>query len=164
MIIPALAVASSTFDDVSDGNIFHDDIAWLDANDITDGCNPAQGNTNFCPEDFVTREQMAKFLHRLVLNVGVEGPPGADGGVSGYEIVAGTGSGVVSGENTVTAVCPGDKVAVGGGHVLSEIEDIHQLVITESYPTADDTWTVTADSNGKDYALGAYVICVTPAA
>ena len=33
---------------------------------VTKGCNPAQGNTKFCPHDCVTRGQMAAFLHRAL--------------------------------------------------------------------------------------------------
>ena len=46
-----------------DGSIFEDDIAKLAASGITRGCNPPQ-NTRFCPNDNVTRGQMAAFLHR----------------------------------------------------------------------------------------------------
>ncbi|MDJ0663470.1 MAG: S-layer homology domain-containing protein [Acidimicrobiia bacterium] len=47
-----------------DGSIFEDDIAKLAAAGITKGCNPAEGNTKFCPNAKVTREQMAAFLVR----------------------------------------------------------------------------------------------------
>ncbi|MGH8910936.1 MAG: S-layer homology domain-containing protein [Acidimicrobiia bacterium] len=58
------AVASDMFTDVPDSNIFHDDIGWLADEGVTRGCNPPD-NTEFCPGDNVTREQMAAFLHRL---------------------------------------------------------------------------------------------------
>lgn len=48
-------------------NIFHDDIAWLADADVTRGCNPP-ANTEFCPSDEVTREQMAAFMRRLAEN------------------------------------------------------------------------------------------------
>jgi hypothetical protein len=60
--IPALA--GDTFTDVPESNIFHDDITWLADQGVTRGCNPPD-NTEFCPGDNVTREQMAAFLHRL---------------------------------------------------------------------------------------------------
>lgn len=44
---------------------FRDDIAWLAAEGITKGCNPPD-NTLFCPEDHVTRGQMAAFLVRAL--------------------------------------------------------------------------------------------------
>ncbi len=46
-----------------DGSVFEDDIAKLAAAGITRGCNPPD-NTEFCPRQSVTREQMAAFLHR----------------------------------------------------------------------------------------------------
>lgn len=46
-------------------SVFADDIAWLAATGITKGCNPP-ANTRFCPEDPVTRGQMAAFLVRAL--------------------------------------------------------------------------------------------------
>ncbi len=47
----------------TDGSVFHDSITWLPAMGITKGCNPPV-NDRFCPNDFVTRGQMAAFLKR----------------------------------------------------------------------------------------------------
>jgi hypothetical protein len=49
-----------------DGNIFEDSIDKLATAGITLGCNPADGNTKFCPHDYVTRGQMAAFLKRAL--------------------------------------------------------------------------------------------------
>jgi hypothetical protein len=57
------ATSSSPFSDVD--NIFTDDINRLAADGITLGCNPP-ANTEFCPKDPVTREQMAAFLNRAL--------------------------------------------------------------------------------------------------
>ena len=46
-------------------SIFEEDIAKLAAAGITAGCNPPE-NTEFCPTDRVTREQMAAFLRRAL--------------------------------------------------------------------------------------------------
>ena len=51
------------FDDIA-GSIFETNILKLATAGITKGCNPAEGNTKFCPLDYVTRGQMAAFLHR----------------------------------------------------------------------------------------------------
>lgn len=61
---PIGVIASHQFVDVPNSNIFHDDIGWLADNGVTKGCSP----TEYCPKDFVTREQMAAFLHRLAIN------------------------------------------------------------------------------------------------
>jgi hypothetical protein len=45
-------------------HVFHNDIAWLADHGITKGCNPP-GNDLYCPNDPVTRGQMAAFLHRF---------------------------------------------------------------------------------------------------
>ena len=47
-----------------DGHVFEADINKLATAGITKGCNPTEGNTKFCPNDFVTRGQMAAFLVR----------------------------------------------------------------------------------------------------
>lgn len=64
MILPAAAFAGQRFDDVGDDNIFKADIEWLAESGVTLGCNPP-ANTEFCPEDNVTRQQVAAFMHRL---------------------------------------------------------------------------------------------------
>jgi hypothetical protein len=46
-----------------DGSTFESDIEWLAAQGITKGCNPPV-NDRFCPDDSVTRGQMAAFLAR----------------------------------------------------------------------------------------------------
>ena len=48
-----------------DDSIFQEDIAKLAAAGITVGCNPPE-NTEFCPTDRVSREQMAAFLRRAL--------------------------------------------------------------------------------------------------
>ncbi len=46
-----------------DGNVFEQNIDILATAGITKGCNPP-ANTQFCPYSYVTRGQMAAFLHR----------------------------------------------------------------------------------------------------
>ena len=48
-----------------DGSVFEADIEWMAATGITRGCNPP-ANDMFCPDDFVTRGQMAAFLVRAL--------------------------------------------------------------------------------------------------
>jgi parallel beta-helix repeat protein len=55
---------SGSFSD-DDGNTFEADIEWLAAEGITKGCNPPT-NDLFCPDDSVTRGQMAAFLVRAL--------------------------------------------------------------------------------------------------
>lgn len=62
----AVLAAGGTFTD-DDNSIFEADIEWLAAAEITLGCNPPT-NDNFCPDDPVTRGQMAAFMRRLASN------------------------------------------------------------------------------------------------
>lgn len=61
---PLGAWAGHVFTDVPDDHLFHDDIAAIAEAGVTRGCNPPQ-NTNYCPQDNVTRGQMAAFMNRL---------------------------------------------------------------------------------------------------
>ncbi len=54
------AFAFHDFSDVDSAAFYHDDVHWLKEMGITLGC----GGTLFCPNDPVTRGQMAAFLHR----------------------------------------------------------------------------------------------------
>ncbi|HVR79550.1 MAG TPA: choice-of-anchor D domain-containing protein [Acidimicrobiia bacterium] len=47
------------------GSTFEADIEWLGATGVTKGCNPPT-NDRFCPDEPVTREQMAAFLYRAL--------------------------------------------------------------------------------------------------
>lgn len=71
--VSTVVIAAHTFPvDVPDDNTFHEDIAWLAANDVTRGCNPPD-NDAFCPEDSVTREQMSAFMRRFAGAFGTDG-------------------------------------------------------------------------------------------
>ncbi len=58
-----LALDQIPFDDIS-LSIFVDEILWLRDQGITRGCSP--DGSLFCPDDFVTRGQMAAFLNRAL--------------------------------------------------------------------------------------------------
>jgi hypothetical protein len=55
------ALAAHRFADVPTGHTFHADIDALVTAGITAGC----GGANYCPDDLVTRGQMAAFMNRL---------------------------------------------------------------------------------------------------
>lgn len=55
-----IVLASHQFADVPDSHLFHDNISNLANSGITSGC----GGGNFCPENNVSRGQMAAFLTR----------------------------------------------------------------------------------------------------
>ncbi len=60
--LPLPATAQDFFVD-DEGSVFEADINQLAAAGITRGCNPPD-NTSFCPDDVVSRAQMAAFLVR----------------------------------------------------------------------------------------------------
>ena len=64
MVVPIAAYAIHSFTDVSDSAFFHNSVAWMKDNAITSGCNPP-ANTQYCPNDNVSRGEMAVFLKRL---------------------------------------------------------------------------------------------------
>ena len=61
ILVPATTFAIvSPFGDVDPSNTFYNNIVNMANSGITSGC----GGGNFCPKDYVTREQMAAFLNR----------------------------------------------------------------------------------------------------
>ncbi len=56
-----LAVASHLFSDVPTAAGYHDAVSWLATRAVTLGC----GSGLYCPDDNVTRAQMALFMNRL---------------------------------------------------------------------------------------------------
>lgn len=68
IVVPGAVYASHQFTDVPDSNVFHEGIAWMKDNRVTVGCNPP-AYTKYCPNDSVTRGQVAVFFARYF------GPP-----------------------------------------------------------------------------------------
>ena len=112
LLIPAAAGARQMFGDVPEGNTHAPGIEWAANNGITLGCGDG---SNFCPNEPVTRAQMATFMYRLSGNdpktapsinadktdgsdiddlggvVGPQGPPGPPGpeGPHGHDGIQG---------------------------------------------------------------------------
>ena len=80
----AMLVRAYGYDDVGagnrftddDGSIFETDIDKLYVAGVTKGCNPP-ANTQYCPDDPVTRGQMAAFLQRAEMLDPIVPPPAA---------------------------------------------------------------------------------------
>ena len=62
LAVPAIAIAGSVFDDVDDTHTHAAGIEYLKDSGVSLGCD---ANNNYCPDDFVTRAQMATFMYRL---------------------------------------------------------------------------------------------------
>ncbi len=121
IVLAALApvaadAADGTFTD-DDGSIFEADIEWMADNGYTKGCNPPD-NDMFCPNDPMTRGQMAAFLSRaLDLTDGVGADLFTDDDGSIYEAAIdriGT-AGITLGCNPPDndMFCPNDPVTRG---------------------------------------------------
>ncbi len=151
MAVQAAGLASNVFKDVDNGNVFHDDIAWLAANGITLGCNPP-ANDKFCPQDNITRQQMAAMLHRFADNV-------PQSGISGYQIKT---RHFTFDDEYLSGVTPCDanQVVTGGGATITGV----WVTFLESYPSAVSQWRVLAHnpnwSTTPSAGFDVYAICV----
>ncbi len=100
-----LPAGEASFTDVAD-SVFSADIAALAASGITNGCTPDR----FCPDDPVTRGQMAAFLTRaLRLDPGPDAFTDDDGSIFEAEIDALAAAGITRG-CTVDSFCPDEQV------------------------------------------------------
>ncbi|MFP3915147.1 MAG: S-layer homology domain-containing protein [Actinomycetota bacterium] len=112
-VVGALAVpaaANGAFDD--DGSVHESDINFIAALGITQGCNPPD-NDEYCPDDPVTREQMASFLRRTFdLPAGPDAFGDDDGSVHEDDINAIAAAGITFGCNPPQndEYCPTDPV------------------------------------------------------
>lgn len=105
---------TGTFVD-DDDSIFEADIEWLASTGITRGCNPPI-NDRFCPNDPVTRGQMAAFLNRaLDLEPGPDTFTDTSDSVFSADIGALAAAEITRGCNPPanTRFCPGDPVTRG---------------------------------------------------
>lgn len=113
------AVYVSVFDRFIDDNesTFEADIEWMARHDITQGCNLPE-NDRFCPEDPVTRGQMAAFLARA-LKLPLPSPPSTPfidaSGTFGFEIARIYDAGITRGCNPPinNRYCPDEYVTRG---------------------------------------------------
>ena len=114
----AFLVRALGYTDVGDGDLFSDDdssvfenaIDKLGTAGVTKGCNPPD-NTKFCPDDLVTRGQMAAFLTRaLGLDPIVPPPPETTTTTQPGSFVAFTVNG--TGNDVIEFQIPGDAPAV----------------------------------------------------
>ena len=98
------------------GSVFSSDIEWLADQGITAGCNPPLNNL-FCPNQLVTRGQMAAFLMRALDLPAGSGDPFVDddGNVFEPHIEAIASAGITAGCNPPTnnQYCPNQFVTRG---------------------------------------------------
>lgn len=170
VVAPLTAVATHTFDDVPNSHTFHNDIAWLEGVGITKGCNPP-ANDEFCPDDPVTRGQMAAFMHRNATQLGPraafnsnEGPDNTGGTRTlSTEITApGRGTLVMNGSmltfteltsNTATCWLEVNDVKVHGSETHTTQEEVEDSGCTATGAQVVDagTYTVDLEASGPDW-------------
>ncbi len=111
-----VAAPGSVFSD-DDGSVFENHIEWLAAQGIAKGCNPPT-NDRFCPDDHLTRGQMAALLVRalgLTDNGGGSSFVDDDGSVFEADIAKLAAAGITRGCNPPAndRFCPDDHVTRG---------------------------------------------------
>lgn len=176
VVAPITAIAAGRFVDVPDSHTFVRDIEWLAETGVTRGCNPQQDNTRFCPDDTVTRGEMAAFLHRLadnrVVDAGALGGTPAKAFLSDLTTVTAVSQASDNPHKVIEATCPAGYVATGGGAIARIIDgdtSLEQhLVVRSSISTfrpseaVPSGWIAFAESVpmvAADWRLDVRVIC-----
>jgi hypothetical protein len=132
------AVEESGFTDV-ESSVFTADIAALAQQGVTKGCDPP-ANTRFCPDDPVTREQMATFLARALGLEPIEPAPvdpawfdtPTPQGLQRVIPVPPGGSPTLA--EAIAAAAPGDVIELGAGTHLNTGGNI--VLSNQGTPTA----------------------------
>lgn len=161
VLVPAGAWASHQFTDVSDDNVFHEDIDAIAEAGVTRGCNPPE-NTRYCPDDFVTREQMAAFLNRLGALSDGQQPV-----VNAAELNGFPADNYVFAPEPVSLVERSLDFELDGGSPQECVETasltfepdfsaIHQLHAT---PEGIDPWNVNVQLDTRGMGEGQYEVC-----
>jgi hypothetical protein len=142
----AVFAAGGTFVD-DDTSIFEANIEWMSANGITSGCGP----DTYCPEDNVTRGQMAAFMQRLATLKVVDAATAVEADHAAEADNAGTVDGYDA--NALNRVAydideSGDPVTVTG---LIDVDTVLSVEITAprgGYITVDGQIGLTRQGDG----------------
>ncbi|MDH5294706.1 MAG: S-layer homology domain-containing protein, partial [Acidimicrobiia bacterium] len=141
-----------------DGSVFESDIEWLAASGITKSCNPPDDN-RFCPDDVVTRGQMAAFLGRaLDLTEGVGEDYFTDDNASVFEndIDRFAHAGITKG-CTATTFCPGSGIT--REQMAAFLTRAYDLPATDEDFFTDDEGSIFEDAINRLAASGITTGC-----
>lgn len=160
LAVPAAAIAGTIrFSDVPPTDWAYNEIDWLAVNGVTKGCGDG---TTFCPDDPVTRREMAVFLHRL--SDGVVDAKTALTAADSDKLDGMDSTGFVSAVTRVTlnnigvsvdpgeksgqkgVLCPSGTTLIGGGGAGPD-----HLIMSDSFPNGN-TW-VTVWYNPTDSTI-----------
>jgi hypothetical protein len=126
-----------------DGSVFESDIVWLAGAAITQGCNPPTSD-RFCPDEAVTRGQMAAFLTRALDLPTVTGDTfrDDDGSVFESDIESLAAAGITKGCNPPIndRFCPQERVTRGQMAAFLARAYAYSAVTTDSF--VDDNGSV----------------------
>lgn len=161
LLVPTAAYAAHRFTDVTDDNVFHEDISAIAEAGVTIGCNPPD-NDLYCPGDFVTREQMAAFMNRLGA-LGDDKQPV----VNAAELDGYTADQFVKATEPVSIVEQSMSFELAGGaaeecadatapDAEADFSVIHQLHAT---PDGIDPWDINVALDTRGMADGEYAVC-----
>ncbi len=162
--LPASSGSDSFGDD--DGTVFEDDIEALAEAGVTRGCDPPQ-NTRFCPDDPVSRGQMAAFLVRAYAYPPATGDLFGDDDDSVFEndierlAVAGVTLGCNPPDND--RFCPDDPVRRDQmASFLGRAEGLAPVVVPERCPVLpdDNIWNSRVDDLPLHVRSAAYVASI----
>lgn len=158
---PAAVWASHRFVDVPDENVFHDDIDAIADAGVTLGCNPPD-NTLYCPDDLVTREQMAAFMNRLGSLDG-ESTPSVDArSVSGLGLYADIVEvDVVNAENN-NEECEATESLLGPDHEFGTFYTSYELLdvpVAADFFTFDVNVSVSDRDPNDDLPESGFLVC-----
>lgn len=112
MVPTAVIAAGGTFTD-DDDSVFESNIEWLASAGVTLGCNPPT-NDNFCPDENVSRGQMAAFMQRFAQYLGAEDgtPAEADNAATADSATQADNAGSLGGV-AAADVLPGGTLPMG---------------------------------------------------
>lgn len=123
--------------------MFHDDIDAIADAGVTLGCNPPD-NTEYCPDDFVTREQMAAFMNRPGALAG--GEPVVDARtVRGQALEAAIVEIEVTNEEGNEEECENTQSLLGPDHEFGTFFIVYQLL-----EAPGDTFTLDVNVAASD--------------
>lgn len=123
LAVPLTLYASHQFADVPNAHTFHEAITWMADNGITQGCNPP-ANTNYCPENPVTRGQMAGFMKRFYDNLVAGGGIGLGVSSRFQDSAPDNGNGVVAGLSMNLRIPAPGVLLVSGSLAMANSADL----------------------------------------
>src|SRR4051794_5588336 len=147
-LVPLAVLAATAFTDLNPGSIHNANINAIATAGITTGCNPP-ANDQFCPNDVVTREQMASFLARTA---GIGGNPPVTRAASLAARRPGPTSGGFAANDLIRIASTGGSgdVTLDGSGTFQTVRTLHitlpeigQVLLSGSVQVTGGTGTVT---------------------